>query len=225
MEMILGGFWLKPWVPLVLLGMNGVAVLIIWAMHSANKVLGERTKTAEENAIVTVAAHTATRHEMKRLATVETELEVLNRAAANSDAERQSWDSVLRNVKAERDVLRQRLSNSEEQYSILTVTCEKLEGQLAEAKRNLTTAEEQVKRQIADLEMTGSIQKTNEAARADTYQQFLQLVERERQLYSFLMTHFPNELELAQLENRSLITCACAILLKSKQSQAKGYGI
>ena len=90
---------------------------------------------------------------------------------------------------------------------------------LRQEVQELNAAHETAVKELANKTQEVDVLEGLPSQRNDTYQQFVKLQEREKDLFVFLQTHFPAELEMAQVENRSLIACSQAIMLKGKRDQ------
>jgi Na+-transporting methylmalonyl-CoA/oxaloacetate decarboxylase gamma subunit len=89
---------------------------------------------------------------------------------------------------------------------------------------NLRRLNETLKLQIADMEKNGTVAASNEATRTETYQSYLAMQARERELYLVLTEHFPAYIQRAQHANQHLIALACELLISYAISQREKFG-
>ncbi len=61
------------------------------------------------------------------------------------------------------------------------------------------------------------IKQNTAEVRQNFYQEYLKAQEREKEMYVFLLTNYPEQLEQAQLRNQSCLSLAQELLLKKKE--------
>ncbi len=81
------------------------------------------------------------------------------------------------------------------------------------------------KLQLEEFSKNGSFEDVNQKTREDTYQTYLAMVARDRELFLFITQHFPNHIEIGQLQNQSLTQVACVVMLEQKKEIEKLYKV